>query len=137
MPSNALAAFNRRVKKLKKQHPKMSHKQAQKAASRAHKKKVLGTKRHVKHKVSSHKHKTRKRVAGVSRSPDRGADNKRVDISIGSITAPQAERLALSKLKEQAAWAHVAKSSATKVAAKRKIQKKINNIMAKVRALEK
>ena len=114
MASNALAAFNRRVKQLKKQHPKMSHKQAQKAASRAHKaKKVSGTKKHK--RVSGKAKEIRKhRVGGVTRSPDRGADNKKVDISIGSATVPQLKSKAKEILKERMAWLYVTLSSTTK-----------------------
>ena len=132
-----MANVFKEAKKIHKAHPRMPWKECVKKAGRrvsgtkrkTHKKTVRG----VHHKKAHH----RRRVSGVSRSPDRGADNKKVDISIGSITTSQAERLAVNKLKEANAWMYVSKDSVKTKSGKRKILKKIAANNQKIRALEK
>jgi hypothetical protein len=123
----ALRKINAEVKRLKKKHPGTRHVTLQKQAGKAYRAGKLGgvKKKSVHHKKVHHKKSHHKKV-GASREVGKDRlDNKRVNITVGSITTAQAKNLVRANTKEQMAWALLQRDTATTKTAKKKINKKI------------
>jgi hypothetical protein len=81
----------------------------------------------------------RKKIGKPSKPREVGKDkfdNKRVSITVGSITTAQAKHLVRANTKEQLAWALLQRDTAKNKTARRKINKKITTLRSTLKGYE-
>ena len=139
--ASAIEKIGKRTKQLRKLHPSLSFRAAQKKASAYYRAGKLGR---VKKKAAPKKKHTKKRKAisrplrrrshlGAANNGSDKFDSKRVNITVGGIQRSEAQ---LKKMiAEKIGWYEAAKISASTAKSKNAIQKKINALKARYRKL--
>lgn len=134
--STALKKINARVKHLARLHPGAKRVNLQKQAGREYREGKLGR---VARKKTTHRkvHHKKKRVGSVSNGTDR-LDKKRVNITVGSITASTIHQdiaRAKNKILDKLMYWEGKKFTAVKVSDKRKIEKRISKLKSDYKKL--
>jgi hypothetical protein len=134
----ALRKINARVKVLAKKHPGKKRVTLQKQAGKEYRAgKLGGVKRKKVSKKKVHHKKPRHKKIGSSRQVGKDrTDNKRVSITVGSITAAQAKSVIRSRTKDHLATALLQRDLATTKTAKKKISKRITTLRSTLHRFE-
>ena len=141
MATSAIEKIGRRTKAIRKLHPKLSFRAAQKKASAEYRAGKLGgvkkkrrpvAKKKRARKVSSKPLRKRSRLGAASNGSDR-FDSKRVNITVGSLSS-QESRLKKT-IAEKIGWYEAALMGAKTAKSKRAMEKKIRELKARYRRL--
>lgn len=143
--SSAIEKIGKRTKQIRKGHPGMSFRSAQQKASAEYRAGKLGAvrkksapkkkaaKKKAAKKKSLKRSRSRSHVGAVNNGADR-LDNKRVNITVGSISSQQAR---LKKtIAEKIGWYEAALMSAKTVKAEKNLKKKIAALKLQYRKLD-